>query len=73
LTGVRPQYHFWASEDGLDAWSVERLVGLTGNLPVKEVELESMTEVDSAYWFDKGPETPTVRRIVEHMRLARHT
>ncbi len=66
---VRKQYHFWPGEDGLDAWSVERLIRLSRVLPVQEVTLESIGEVDSNYWFEPGSEAPTVRRIAEHMRL----
>jgi len=66
---MRKQYHFWPGEDGLDAWNVERLIRLSSRLPVEDVALDSVGEVDSAYWFDAGSVVPTVRRIIEHMRL----
>jgi hypothetical protein len=69
LNIVRMQYHFWPGEEGLDAWSVERLIRLSRTLPVKEVAVESIEEVDSAYWFETGSDRPTVRAILEHMRL----
>jgi hypothetical protein len=65
---VRKQYHFWPGEHGLDAWDVDRLVELSRALPVKEVELASIEEIDSVYWFDEF-ERPTVRRVVDHARL----
>jgi hypothetical protein len=65
---VRKQYHFWPGEGGLDAWDVDRLVELSKDLPVKEVELASIDEIDSVYWFDEL-ERPTVRNVVDHARL----
>jgi hypothetical protein len=65
---VRKQYHFWPGEDGLHAWDVDRLVELSEALPVKQVALDSIHEIDSVYWFSDG-ERPTVRKIVDHARL----
>lgn len=67
---IRKQYHFWPGEYGLDAWDVDRLIALTAGLPVEPVAVEDLPEIDSAYWF--GPEdVPTVRAVVEHLRLVR--
>jgi hypothetical protein len=66
---VRKQYHFWPGEHGFDAWDVDRLVELSRGLPIKDVELASIDEVDSVYWFDDQSQRPTVRRVVEHARL----
>jgi hypothetical protein len=66
---VRKQYHFWPGEHGLDAWDVDRLVALSAGRPVREVPLASIRELDSDYWFDGSMEVPTVRKVVEHMRL----
>jgi hypothetical protein len=66
---VRKQYHFWPGEDGLEAWDVDRLVELSHALPVREVDLVSIGEIDSVYWFDDQSERPTVRRVVDHVRL----
>jgi hypothetical protein len=67
---VRKQYNFWPGEVGLDAWDVQRLIELSRGLPVVDIEIDSITEVDSEYWFiDGDTERPTVRRLVEHMQL----
>jgi hypothetical protein len=66
---VRKQYHFWPGEHGLDAWDVDRLIELSKPLSVKEVELASIDEIDSVYWFNGQSERPTVRRVVDHARL----
>ena len=51
---VRTQYHFRPGSEGLDAWDVARLIRLTADLPVVEVPLESISEVDTVYWFADG-------------------
>jgi len=66
---VRKQYHFWPGNKGLDAWDVDRLVHLSRDLPVHEVELSAMSEVDTVYWFDDESNRPTVRSVVDHVRL----
>jgi hypothetical protein len=66
---VRKQYHFWPGEHGFDAWDVDRLIELSKPLPVKEVELATIDEIDSVYWFDDRSQRPTVRRVVDHARL----
>jgi hypothetical protein len=66
---MRKQYHFWPGEGGLDAWDVDRLIELSSELPVRNVELESIDEIDSVYWFDDRFERPTVRKVVDHARL----
>lgn len=65
---VRKQYHFWRGETGLDAWDVDRLIRLSRDLPVIDVDVSAIGEVDTVYWFDET-ETPTVRRVVDHLRL----
>ncbi|TML59404.1 MAG: hypothetical protein E6G17_11285 [Actinobacteria bacterium] len=65
---MRKQYHFWRGERGLDAWDVDRLIALAKDLPVEDVELADIDEVDSVYWFDEL-DHPTVRKVVEHLRL----
>lgn len=66
---VRKQYHFWAAERGFDAWDVDRLIALSRDLPIEQVAVESIREIDTDYWFDGSAEIPTVRKVVEHARL----
>ena len=66
---MRKQYHFWPGERGLDAWDVDRLIGLCNALPVRDVALDSIDEIDTVYWFDDQIDRPTVRRVVDHVRL----
>ncbi len=66
---MRKQYNFWPGEHGVDAWDIDHLIELSRDLPICDVPLDSITEVDSDYWFRYGPVVPTVRLIVEHMKL----
>jgi hypothetical protein len=68
---VRKQYHFWPGASGLDAWDVDRLIELSRDLPVIEVPVSSIDELDSNYWFGEGFGPPTVRSLVFHMQLVR--
>jgi hypothetical protein len=65
---VRKQYSFKPGEQGLDAWDVDNLIRCSVGLPVEEVAVTSIHEVDTDYWFKFGP-VPTVRRIIEQLRL----
>lgn len=65
---MRKQYHFRPSGSGLHAWDVDRLAALADSLPEQALPLENVVEVETSYWFDHGYE-PTVRAVVEHMRL----
>lgn len=66
---MRKQYHFWPGASGLDAWDVDRLIRMSADLPVHQVAVDSITEIDSDYWFGAGSEAMTVRKVVEHVRL----
>lgn len=66
---VRPQYHFWPGMNGLDAWDVNRLIELSADFPVEEVDVSEIGAVDTVYWFDESRNEPTVRGVVEHTRL----
>lgn len=68
--GVRKQYHFRTGELGRDAWDVDRLVELSCDLPVIDIALATIAEIDSEYWFD-DEQRPTVRNVVDHVRLVR--
>ena len=65
---MRKQYHFRPGESGLRAWDVERLVELVRDQPEEAVPLDDISEIDENWWFAFGEE-PTVRKVVEHLRL----
>lgn len=66
---MRKQYHFWPTERGFDAWDVDRLIELSRGLPIEQVRITSIREVDTEYWFDGSAEVPTVRKVAEHAKL----
>ena len=66
---MRPQYHFRDSPQGLLAWNVSRLVRLTENLPVIEVSLADIQELDEEFWYSLGGAKPTCRNVAEHAQL----
>jgi hypothetical protein len=65
---MRKQYSFRPGADGLDAWDVDRLVTLTAGLPVEELPLAEIAQLDENYWYDHDY-SPTVRSIADHVRL----
>jgi hypothetical protein len=66
---MRKQYHFSPGPRGLDAWDVDRLIRLAADLPVADVALDSIWELDTPYWSMPGDGPTTVRQVVTHMRL----
>ena len=66
---MRKQYNFWPGDQGLDAWDVDRLIALSRALPVAEVPIASISEVDSTYWYADEIQLPTVRSVAAHARL----
>lgn len=69
LRGLRRQYHFRPGPEGLRAWDVHRLIRLARGLPVRQVPLTEIRELDENWWFEAGTARPTPRAIVEHVRL----
>ena len=68
---MRKQYHFWPGERGLDAWDVDRLIRLSAELPVVDVPIEAIWELDTPYWSLPGGGPTTVSEVITHMRLVR--
>ncbi len=69
LARLRRQYHFRSGPDGLRAWDVHRLIRLARTLPVFELPLADVRELDQPHWFSHEGDLPTPRAIVEHLRL----
>jgi hypothetical protein len=68
---VRKQYHFRPSGDDTLIWDCDRLVALAEGLPRVMVTLDSIRELDEAYWRGEGGAHMTCREVVEHMKLIR--
>lgn len=65
--GLRPQYHFRDSEQGLLAWDVKRLVALSKGLAVGQIAVAEIRELDDNHWFNHN--APTCRSVVLHAQL----
>jgi hypothetical protein len=66
---MRKQYHFSPSKDGYFAWDIDHLITVTKNFERQWVDLDSIQELDEAFWFGDKSDKPTCRAIVEHLRL----
>lgn len=68
---MRKQFYFRPAKNGngFDAFDVDRLIQSSYGLPIRDVEIASIADVDSPYWFYTSPELPTVREIIEHTKL----
>ena len=66
---IRAQYYFRQSDQGLLAWNIRRLVELARDLPVEQVQLCDIAELDETHWYAHEGDTPTCRSLLEHMRL----
>ena len=67
MFGVRKQYFFRPSPQGLLAWDVDRLVDLSRGFARKRVRIEDLGELDRP-WSGDG-ERQTWRELIAHIRL----
>lgn len=70
---MRKQYHFKHASDGVLIWDVDDLVTMSETLPVIEVSLSEIGELDENYWYQEKDSIPTCRSICEHLRLINET
>jgi hypothetical protein len=68
MHSIRKQYYFRPSKNGFYAWDVDKLVALSQELPIVEVELSKIKELDEPF-----KENLTGRSIAEHMKLVQET
>ena len=67
MDGVRKQYYFRASAQGLLAWDVDRLITLSKSFTRKLVRLADLGELDRPWSGDN--EAQTWRGLIAHIRL----
>jgi hypothetical protein len=70
---MRQQYHFRPTKKGVLIWDVHRLVELTKDLPIIEIPVCEIRELDETFWFDGNNDLPTCRRIALHAKLINET
>ena len=57
------------SSIGCSAWDVERLIELAANLPVRDVPLREIREIDEPFRLEGTDDVLTCREVAEHARL----
>jgi hypothetical protein len=57
----------WVS-DGHRAWHIETVWKAARGLPVVQVPVDDIREIDEDCWFGGGGNSPTVRAVVGHTR-----
>lgn len=67
MNGVRTQYFFRPSPQGLLAWDVHRLIELSRNLPRKTMRIDEIGELERPWAGLDGPES--WRQLIDHIRL----
>ena len=67
MDGVRKQYYFRASAQGLLAWDVDRLITLSKSFARKRVRIADLGELDRPWSGDN--EAQTWRGLIAHIRL----
>ena len=68
---MRKQYYFSPSKNGFYAWDVDKLVEPSQALPVIDVELSNIKELDEQ--FKEHRKSFTFRSVAEHMKLVQET
>lgn len=71
-TALRRQYHFRPSPGGgFFAWDIGRLIDLAAGLPVLDVPLSRIAELNENWWFQTEEAVPSPAAMIEHFRLMR--
>jgi len=70
---IRPQYHFRTVGGQVHVWTVADLSATAADLPIVDVPLADIAEIDEPYWFVATDDTPTCRRVMDHAAQARGT
>ena len=68
---MRKQYYFRPSKNGFYAWDVDELVKLSEVLPIVDIDLSSIKELDEQ--LKENGKSATYRSIAEHMKLVEET
>lgn len=64
---MRQQYYFLPSKNGFYAWDVDNLVRLSQALPIIDIELSNIEELDE--FFKENGNLLTYRSIAKHIKL----
>ena len=68
---MRKQYHFRKVVEDTYIWDVDQLILQSSNLPVIQVCLDEIKELDEPYWFPNHH--PTTQELIHHFQLIQET
>lgn len=66
---MRALYSSWPGTAGLGAWNVRPMTELSADLPVRDVPLSALWEINPRYWGPDVLGAVTVRWVADHARL----
>ena len=66
---MRKQYHLRKTDQGFDAWDVDRLIEASKSFPVVSLDLDDIEELDENFWYNGDTDIPTCRSIGQHVQL----
>lgn len=66
---MRKQYHFQPSEKGFYTWDIDKLIEESKNLNIIEIDISTIKELDEDFWYRGKNDIPTVRSIVDQMKI----
>lgn len=69
---MRRQYHSRLIGGHRLIWDVHRLIEMSRNLPVQQIALSEIAELDETFWFDETTK-PVCREIALHAKLMAET
>ncbi|MBI1763915.1 MAG: hypothetical protein HYR56_21020 [Acidobacteria bacterium] len=69
---MRRQYHSRQVDGQRLIWDVHRLIELSRNLPVQQIALSEIAELDEPFWFEEEAK-PLCREIALHAKLIMET
>jgi hypothetical protein len=70
---MRQQYHSRIINGDRLIWNVNKLVEAATGLPVRDVPLDDIQELDETFWYDEGGAPPTCRSVCIHVKLIQET
>lgn len=74
MTKIRQQYHHRKVGSDVFIWNVNVLIKVSENLPVVEIPLSEIKELDELFWYsDSDGNIPTCRSVADHAKLIEET
>lgn len=70
---MRKQYHLRVVGEETQIWDVHKLIRKSRRLPVQEVSIEEISEIDENWWYQEPGQAPTPRSITKHLNTIEKT